>query len=286
MKAVWGNAAGSLLAAVILGVASLAWNHYNGRPEPILLYLSQAVPLPRWLLIVGLGTGLALVARLFLRRDSAVQAPPPKEQFFPVQVNIYANGQLLPAAPAGAQPAAPAATAPGAPPLLVENGSFEQGTEGWGTGFFESYFATPGGSAMMFRNAVARWFIDDQRAHSGKRALRIEHSSSYAPDVFSSFSQRIKVKPAQRYEASYWAYLEATDRKGSFSLRVVPSRRAELHEWDRFRGKIDPALVGQWQHVHREFESGSDTYFDLRFAAETAMKLWVDDVTVTLLLTN
>jgi hypothetical protein len=134
----------------------------------------------------------------------------------------------------------------------------------------------------VFNNAAARWYIADRNARPGSnRALRIEHSSTAAPHGFSSFSQRIKAQPGQRYEARYWAYLESTDGKGAFSLRVVPRRQLDpAREWDRFKAKIDPANPGAWQEVRLEFSGGSDTFFDLRFAAETVMKLWVDDVSV------
>ena len=192
----------------------------------------------------------------------------------PVQVNVFAGGQVTVAPPAAVPPSPPNGS------VLVENGNFEQGIDGWGTGFFESLFASPGGAALAFNGALARWYVDEQRAHSGRKALRVEHSSTYAPHVFSAFSQRIKVRPHQRYEVKFWAYLEATDR-GGFSLRVLPSRKIEVHEWDRFKRKLDPHLIGRWQEVRREFDSGGDTFFDLRFAAESALKVWMDDVIVT-----
>ncbi len=192
-----------------------------------------------------------------------------------VNVTVYSNREPLVAAP------------PATPPtelMIVENGGFEQGTDGWGTGFYESYFASPEGSALLFSHAVARWYIDDQRAHGGQgRALRVEHDTTNTPHVFSSFTQRIKVERGQRYEVKYWAYVEALDGPGGFSLRVLPSRRTEPSEWDRFRKKINPAVRNQWQEVRFEFESGRDSFFDLRFTAETTLKLWVDDVSVTLI---
>ena len=211
-------------------------------------------------------------------RESAPPLPFNIENVEKMEVHIHQGGQVV-TAPAVAPPAV--GTVPFMAASLVENGGFEEGTLGWGTGFFESYFVSPPGSALGFKRAVAEWYIDDRRPHTGKRSLRIEHSTTQAPDVFSTFSQRIKVRAGQRYEVTYWAYLESTDGRGPFSIRVVPSRNIQPHEWDRFRKKIDPALIGQWQKVTREFESGTDTFFDLRFAAETKMKLWIDDVSVT-----
>lgn len=211
-------------------------------------------------------------------RESAPPLPFNIENVEKMEVHIHQGGQIV-----TVPPVAPTTevTVPLMTASLVENAGFEDGTLGWGTGFFESYFVSPPGSALVFKRAVAEWYIDDRRPHNGKRSLRIEHSTTQAADVFSTFSQRIKVQARQRYEVTYWAYLEATDGRGSFSLRVVPSRNIQPHEWDRFRKKIDPTIIGQWQKQTREFESGTDTFFDLRFAAETKMKLWIDDVSVT-----
>lgn len=162
---------------------------------------------------------------------------------------------------------------------IVENGGFEQGVDGWGTGFFEGLFLQPGELALAFNNASATWSVDDQRSRSGRRALHVKHASAYAPHVFSSLSQRIKVTPARKYEVRFWAYVEGADRS-AFSLRMLPSRRTRLEEWDRYKGKPDPLLRDRWQEVRVEFESGPDTFFDLRFAAEVPLEVWVDDVTV------
>src|SRR5436309_7631158 len=59
-----------------------------------------------------------------------------------LEVHIYQNGQIV----------TPPVVRPVAPPFasfpLIENGGFEQGAVGWGTGFFESYFGSPGGVAL------------------------------------------------------------------------------------------------------------------------------------------
>jgi len=243
------------------------------------LYDRYPAPVTIVFIIVAAAAAFWLFQFLFLMpRKTQLSAPTAVnfqgQNIQPIQVNVF-GGQVT-----VAPPPAPNAPLPSSGLALVENGSFELGSDGWGTGFFESLFASPGGAALAFNGALAHWFVDDQRAHSGRKALRVEHSSTYAPHVFSAFSQRIKVKPHQRYEVTFWAYLEATDRS-AFSLRVLPSRRIEPHEWDRFKSKLDPHLLGRWQEVRREFESGSDTFFDLRFAAEAALKVWVDDVVVT-----
>jgi carbohydrate binding protein with CBM4/9 domain len=196
------------------------------------------------------------------------------------QQNVIYNGTVIqqltimaPATPPPSPQVTPAAD-------IVENGSFERGLEGWGTGFFESHFMRPGQTALIFGGASARWSIDETRAHTGRRATLVEHFTTQAPHVFSSFSQRVKVAPGRRYTVTFWAYLAQTDGRGSFSLRVLPSRAFAPEDWDRFRRKVDPGKLDQWQEVTREFDSGGDSFFDLRFAAETATKIWIDDVSV------
>ncbi len=165
---------------------------------------------------------------------------------------------------------------------LIEDGGFEQQAEGWGTGWFEDHVVHSGTVALAFNGARAQWYVDGRRPHTGRLALHVEHESPYAPHVFSSFSQRIKVQPRHRYEVRFWTYVEAIGR-GAFALRVVPSRTTTPDEWDKFKAKVDPRIVGRWQEVRREFESGPDRFFDIRFVAETTLTAWVDDVSVTLL---
>jgi len=195
---------------------------------------------------------------------------------------VIFNGNSIQQLPVVASVSSSESVAP--PPAvdtIVENGGFEQSTAAWGTGWFEGLFMHPAGQALSFNRAVARWYIDNRRARNeGGRALRIEHDSPYAPHVFSTFSQRIKLKPSQRYEVKFWVYLEGHDQ-GAFSLRVLPSRATAREEWDRFKVKPNSSVQDRWQEVRKEFESGADWFFDLRFAAEAPLKAWVDDVSVT-----
>jgi len=214
-------------------------------------------------------------------------------------VNINGNNNVVSGLPVGTGPApvppsagpvppstAPVPPSPARPPAidvdaLVVNGGFEQGVAGWGTGWFEGFFPRPPGEALTFNHAIAHWYIDDRTARvAGGRALRIEHESRYAPNVFSTFSQRIKVKPAHWYEVKFWIYLEAYDQKG-LSLRVLPSRATRPEEWDRFKAKPDASVIGRWQEVRMQFLSEAEWFFDLRFAAEAPLKAWVGDVSVT-----
>src|SRR5438309_10044020 len=71
---------------------------------------------------------------------------------------------------------------------LVQNGGFERGFEGWGTGFYESLFR-PRVALLLFGGAVANW-EPDKFAYKGQRALRVQHKSEEANHVFSSLSQQ------------------------------------------------------------------------------------------------
>jgi hypothetical protein len=123
------------------------------------------------------------------------------------QQNVVYNGMVIQQLTIVAPPAQPAPqVAPAAD--IVDNGSFERGSVGWGTGFFESHFARPGQTALIFGGASARWSIDETRAHTGRRAVLVEHFSTQAPHVFSSFSQRIKVMPGRRYTVSVGEILQ------------------------------------------------------------------------------
>jgi len=258
------------MSAVVEALQESAKILYGRYPIPVVLYFAiMALGLTVW-------AGHALLMLPSRKPQTSESASINFQGNHIQQLNVY-NA----APPAATAPAPPPSTVVG--PAIVENGGFEQGTDGWGTGFFESLFAVQEGRPLSFNNAVAKWEIDDQKSHSGRRSLRVGHSTPYNSHVFSSFSQRIKVIPNRKYEVRYWVYVEALDGSGGFSLRAVPSRTHALTEWDKFRGKVIPSIRNQWQEVRFEFDSGGESSFDLRFAAETNLKLWVDDVSVTLL---
>jgi hypothetical protein len=82
---------------------------------------------------------------------------------------------------------------------ILENGGFENGVKGWGTGFYEGLFAPQGVMGLRFGGAVANWTLDSGLAHTGRSSLRVDHKSGYMEHRFSSFCQRIK--------SSSWASL-------------------------------------------------------------------------------
>jgi hypothetical protein len=102
----------------------------------------------------------------------------------------------------------------------------------------------------------------------------VEHETDRAADVFSTLSQRIAVERGAAYEASFWAKVEEKGA-GAFSLRVVPSRG----QWDAFKVKVEDGSA-RWRPYRVLFNPGEHGYVDLRFAAESPVKVWIDDVSV------
>lgn len=161
---------------------------------------------------------------------------------------------------------------------LVQNGSFERGLQGWGTGLLEGmahirHVARFQGF-VPFGGAVARWFVDTEAAHTGKCSLRVEHESTYSEHVFSTLSQRIVVNPQTTYEARFLVKVQEKGA-GAFSLRAVLSSG----EWDRFKVKVQKDHA-RWRPYRLRFQTDEQSAVDLRFAAEGPIKVWIDDVTV------
>jgi hypothetical protein len=159
---------------------------------------------------------------------------------------------------------------------IVQNGGFEDGLTGWGTGFYERMFRQNVG-ALQFGGASSNW-TPDSFALKGRRALRVQHESAYAPNVFSSLSQQVTLDQSHRYEARFWAYIK--DSGDGFSLRVIPSRNSTPEEWERYKVKPKSGVRARWQEVTTVFESGAERSWDLRFTAEAPATLWIDEVSV------
>jgi hypothetical protein len=147
-----------------------------------------------------------------------------------------------------------------------------------GTGWYEGLFIQRGVIGLRFGGAVASWTLDTF-ARTGRRSLRIEHTSDYKEHRFSSFSQEIKVEPRHQYQVTFWAYLKESD-KGSFSLRMIPSRTSTQAEWEANKAKLVSEVTGRWQVVALAFTSDAERFWDLRFMAEAPVTVWVDDVSV------
>ena len=111
-------------------------------------------------------------------------------------------------------------------------------------------------------------------------ALRVEHESDYAPDIYSCFSQRIRVKANTTYRVGFWLFVETGGQRGGFTLRFLPSRRVDPTEWDRRKVSASSIQIGQWKFHDQRFNSEEDEFFDVRFFAEGRIAGWVDDVLV------
>lgn len=163
---------------------------------------------------------------------------------------------------------------------LLENGGFEAGLQGWGTGWLEDLPAlrsqiTPHSRHVSLGGAVARWSQDFREKKSGVASLRIEHDTPYAPHVYTSFSQRIKIRRGSNYELRFWVKCEAVDDSGGLVVRVAPS----TEDWDRFKDQIRSRPRGKWREVRVPF-SWDAAFVDVRFSGEGRVRAWIDDVTV------
>lgn len=165
-------------------------------------------------------------------------------------------------------------------PNLVKNGKFERGLESWGSGWIEDL---PGArdfarqhKYVNLMGAASQWSHDAQWGRKGSGALRVEHSSSYKPHMFSTFSQRIEVKPFTTYEAKFWVRATSIDPRGGLSLRIGPS---DENEWDRHKENVDSA-PHDWKEYRRRFTSDDRVFVDIRFVAEGPVRAWIDDVSV------
>jgi hypothetical protein len=165
---------------------------------------------------------------------------------------------------------------------ILENPSCENGLAAWGTGFFEAAFPVEGPlrGPLATNGAKAAWRADGRRARAGLLALRVEDTTPSGPNTYSMLSQRIKVKPQTTYEVGFWYFTESTDPEGSFSLRFIPSRSASPDEWERRKIKVRDPKPGEWTPYSAIFNSEGDTYFDVRFFAESPLRAWVNDVFV------
>jgi hypothetical protein len=167
------------------------------------------------------------------------------------------------------------------------NGSFEARLVGWGTGWLEDFPAYRGASRLnqylATRNsqtgqlAVADWRSDPTEHRPGGRfALLIEHRSDRQSEVYSTLSQRIRVKPRTGYNVRFWAKVDRMEREGDLWL----SPNGSSVSWDD--PKISVAGVGAgWKPYRLDFNSGDRVDLDIRFVAEGPLKVWVDDVVVS-----
>ena len=154
--------------------------------------------------------------------------------------------QVLPSGPDTKISAA--TTSPPLPgPTLLENPSFERGSDSWGSGWFESLFPVPAPlrSAISFNGASAKWYVDGRRARTGAMALRVEHGSDYTPHVYSCFSQRVRLKPNTTYRVGFWLNVEVGGSRGGFGIRFLPSRTVEAEEWDRRKVTASKIKIGE-----------------------------------------
>jgi len=170
----------------------------------------------------------------------------------------------------------PAARSAVSAEVLIYDGGFERGLDFWGTGWFEDHFEGFRRAPLSFNGALAKWYVDTGASKAGTRSLRVEHDSEYSPHVYSTLSQKVALKPFHRYEVSFWA--RPVSAKGGLVLRVLPSRRHPVSEWDRYKVKTAQAELGKWSQFNLPFETHEDRFYDVRFFAEGPVRAWIDEV--------
>jgi len=163
---------------------------------------------------------------------------------------------------------------------LLDNGSFEKGLRGWGTGWIEDIRSNQPVAwhqgFLLSGGAVARWYPDRCVSRpSGLCSLRIEHRSAYAPQVYSTLSQRLRVERGRWYELSLWVNAEEVSPLGGLSVLVS----AEPADWEDQKLAVDPGTY-RWRRHGLRFNTGSRSYVDIRFVAEGTVRAWIDDVVV------
>ena len=167
------------------------------------------------------------------------------------------------------------------------NGSFETRLVGWGTGWLEDFPAHRGAarlhqflatrSSQTGQLAVADWRSDPAEHRPGGRfALLVEHRSVKQSEVYSTLSQRIRVKPRTGYNVRFWAKVDQMEHDGDLWL----SPNGGSVAWDE--PKIEIAGAGKgWQLYKLDFNTGDRVDLDIRFVAEGPLKVWIDDVVVS-----
>src|SRR5262249_57620235 len=99
-----------------------------------------------------------------------------------------------------------------------------------GSGGLHDFLATR--SSQSGQLAVADWRSDPAEHRPGGRfALLVEHRSDKQNEVYSTLSQRIRVKPRTGYNVRFWAKVDQMEHDGD--LWLGPSGRARARTGPR-----------------------------------------------------
>ena len=113
---------------------------------------------------------------------------------------------------------------------LLKNGGFEQGFADWN----DFWSRTPVGNATL----------DTKKPHSGRQAVRIQHTGSR--DWSFQQSKPLDVKPGEIYELSGWVRVEG---EGHATLSVIlKDLKDKTISWD-YGGRSARATDG-WRKLH------------------------------------
>ena len=142
---------------------------------------------------------------------------------------------------------------------LLVNGDFENGMQGW----TKAWSRMPGVKAVL----------DEQVRHSGKDAVRIEHSNPQ--DWSLSQEKRLNVKPGEIYELSGWL---RTQGEGDVALSVtLYDAKKQAIDWS-FGGRDAHGTAG-WQQVRSRFVIPPDGGAILaRLTGHGTLTAWADDL--------
>ena len=147
--------------------------------------------------------------------------------------------------------------------MLLQNGGFENGTEGW-----DKLWAREEGSAKAV--------LDTAEHHGGARSLRIEHTGT--KDWSLAQSHNLKVQPGEIYELTAWCRVQGA---GSVTLGVVTRDAAgKAIDW-AYGGKSAPETKG-WRFLRTRFviPAGIVTIWP-RLIGDGPATVWCDDFSLT-----
>jgi len=173
--------------------------------------------------------------------------------------------QSVTVASAGGAGPAPSASGRAVSSNLITDGGFENGLVApWGTGVFEPkpeiFWGTAQGTATIVTAG----------AHSGKNALLVTNNTAFAPNVYRTMSQQVKVSTGQPYCLSYWVQ----GIGAAAGILSMPLDKAWAH-----RVAVPPGVIAWTQFSGTAVAEGST--FDVRLISENKGSILVDDIEFT-----
>lgn len=146
---------------------------------------------------------------------------------------------------------------------LVENGSFERWRGKW-----------PEGWRWDKRNTDSTMTMDETRARSGRRCVRITNNTRFGPHIYGQlvYAKPIKVKPNTTYTVSAWIH---SDSPGVFWIGGFQRWRARAYA-------PRSGTAGQWRRIHVTYTTGPvETEARVMINTDSPTPgVWIDDFKV------